>query len=63
MKIGFIGAGNMGGALAKAAAKAVAPQDIFVSDKFADKAEALAATLRCRAVAAEQVAEFCDYIF
>lgn len=63
MKVGFIGAGNMGGALAKAAAKAVAPQDIFISDKFVDKAEVLAATLGCRAVAAEQVVEICDYIF
>jgi len=63
MKVGFIGAGNMGGALAKAAARALAPENIDISDKFAEKAEALAATLGCQAVTAEQVAESCDYIF
>lgn len=60
---GFIGAGNMGGALAKAAAKAVAAEKICISDKFADKAETLAAELGCKAVTAEQVAESCAYIF
>ena len=63
MKIGFIGTGNMGGALAKAAAKAVVSEDICVSDKFMDKAEALAAELGCRAVSAREAAESCEFLF
>jgi len=63
MKVGFIGAGNMGGALARAAAKAVVSQDICVSDKFTDKAEALAAELGCRAVTAREAAESCGLLF
>ena len=63
MKIGFIGAGNMGGALARAAAKAVAPSNIFLSDQLAEKASALAAELGCNACTTEQAALCCDYIF
>ena len=47
---GFIGTGNMGGALARAAAKAVNPADIYLSNKTQSKAEALAAELGCKAV-------------
>lgn len=60
---GFIGTGNMGGALAKAAAKAVAKDALFVADKFAPKAQALAAELGCQAVSVEEVAKNCGYIF
>ena len=60
--IGFIGTGNMGGALAKAAARAVAPDALFVADKFAEKAEALAAELGCKAMAAEEIAKKCGFI-
>ncbi|MBQ1210268.1 MAG: NAD(P)-binding domain-containing protein, partial [Clostridia bacterium] len=42
-KVGFIGCGNMGGALAKAAAKSDA--DLWLADGLAEKAEALAAEL------------------
>ena len=45
MKIGFIGAGNMGGALAKAVRKAVPECEIYISDKSAEKAAELAAAL------------------
>lgn len=60
---GFIGTGNMGGALAKAAAKAMAPNDIYLSNKTAAKAEALAAELGCHAVSVAAVAERCGYVF
>lgn len=63
MKFGFIGTGNMGGALARAAAKALAPEALWVSDKFADKAQALAAELGCKAAAVTEVAKSCEYIF
>ena len=61
-RVGFIGTGNMGGALAKAAARAVAKDMLFVADKFAPKAEELAAALGCKAVTAEEIAKNCGFI-
>ncbi len=63
MKIGFIGAGNMGGALARAAAKAVAPENIYLADHFAEKAQALADDLGCNTATGLQIAADCDFIF
>ena len=60
---GFIGAGNMGGALAKAAAKAMAPENITLADQMTEKAAALAAQLGCKTDTAEAVAGSCDFIF
>ena len=63
MTFGFIGAGNMGGALAKAVAKSVAPENITLSDAFQEKAEDLAAKLGANADTAEAVAKKCHFIF
>ncbi|MBQ9967533.1 MAG: pyrroline-5-carboxylate reductase, partial [Oscillospiraceae bacterium] len=60
MTVGFIGTGNMGGALAKAAAKS--GHEIFLSDKNAEKAEALAGALNAKAVSVAEAA-LCDYVF
>ena len=60
---GFIGTGNMGGALAKAAAKNLAPESILLSNRTAQKAESLAAELGCQAAAVETVAAKSKYIF
>jgi pyrroline-5-carboxylate reductase len=60
---GFIGVGNMGGALAKGVARSVDPKNIILSNKTAAKAEALASQLGCVADTVEQVAAKCDYIF
>ena len=59
---GFIGTGNMGGALAKAAAKAIAPEDLYLADSDTAKAAALAQTLGCQTASAVQIAENCGYI-
>lgn len=59
---GFIGTGNMGGALASAAAKAMPAESIFLSNRTAEKALALAEKLGCRAVSAEETAK-CAYVF
>ena len=61
---GFIGAGNMGGALARAACKTLDPQEVLLSNRTAAKAEALARELGC-CVAADnrQVAREAKYIF
>ena len=57
---GFIGTGNMGGALARAARKKLPGSDILLANRTAAKAEILAAELGCKAVgnAAAAQAEF-----
>ena len=59
---GFIGTGNMGGALAKAVAKAVAPEEVFLADSDAVKVHALANALQCRVLDAGEIAQTCDFI-
>ncbi len=58
--LGIIGVGNMGGALAAAAAKSGCK--LAVSDKMADKAEKLAQNLGCSAVSNAEIAANCKYI-
>ena len=60
---GFIGTGNMGGALARAACKTLAPQEVLLSNRSMVKARALAAELGCRAAESAAVAESADYLF
>ena len=60
---GFIGTGNMGGALARSAAKAVAATNITLADQCSEKAAALASELGCAAADAKTVAENCGFIF
>lgn len=61
--IGFIGTGNMGGALAEAAARAMPAEQIFLSNRTAAKAEALANSLGCQVLDAEQTAAQCGFLF
>ena len=63
MKIGFLGVGNMGGALATAAAKAVGGDSLLLCDAVADKAQALAKVLGATAVDTAALVEQSDYIF
>ena len=60
---GFIGAGNMGGALARAAAKTLGGKNIILADQMAEKAAALAEELGGKTADTTAVAEGCDYIF
>lgn len=60
---GFIGCGNMGGALASAAAKAIGGKNIFLSDFIAEKAEGLAEELFANKSDNKTVAENCKFIF
>lgn len=59
---GFIGTGNMGGALAKAVA-AKCPDEVVLSNRTMAKAEALAEKLGCRADTVCAVAKDCRYLF
>ena len=64
--IGFIGCGNMGGALAKAAVKSdlMTPAQICIADKNTVQAERMAETLGGAVVGTnKEVAKYCNYIF
>ena len=60
---GFIGTGNMGGALARAARKKLDGKHILLANRTAAKAEALAADLDCQSTDNATVAEKADFIF
>lgn len=60
---GFIGTGNMGGAMARAARRALSGQEVLLANRTASKAEALAQELDCRAGSNADVAREADYIF
>ena len=60
---GFIGTGNMGSALARAAAKNLAATNIILSDSYAPVAEKLAQELGCSAVPVDTVAANAAFIF
>ena len=59
----FIGTGNMGSALARAASKSLPPEKIILSNRTPAKAEALARELGCAVGSAAQAAEQADYLF
>jgi pyrroline-5-carboxylate reductase len=62
-KYGFIGCGNMGGALIRAAAKAVSPKNIWITDKDAEKRDALAKETGAAAKKIQDIASKCSCIF
>ena len=51
----FIGTGNMGSALARAAARTLPPEQLLLSNRTPGKAEALAGELRCAAAPVLQI--------
>lgn len=59
--IGFIGCGNMGGALAQALPKA--GHDIFLSNRTQSKADALALKIGATVTDNQTIAKTCDLIF
>ena len=61
--IGFLGCGNMGGAIARAVCKATEPEKVFLANRTAAKAEVLAAELGCQTATNAEVAGNCDLIF
>ena len=60
MKFGFIGCGNMGGALAKALS--LSTKDYLITDR-SGKAKALAEELGCQYASVNKIASSCDAIF
>ncbi len=61
--LGFIGVGNMGGALARAAVTATSPKQVVVANRTPDKAAALAQELGCTAADPKTLAATVKYIF
>ncbi len=61
--IGFIGCGSMGGALARAAAKSVRPETIYLANRSVSKAAELAKELGGVASSNWEIAAKADYIF
>ena len=62
MKIGFIGTGNMGGALASAAAKS-AQAELLLANRTPEKAQALAAAIGARVCDNAAAAGEADHLF
>ena len=62
-KFAFIGTGNMGGALATAARKALPGEDILLANRTPQKARARAEKLNARAVDNMTAAREADYLF
>ena len=60
-KMGFIGTGNMGSAVARAAAKS--GERMLLANRTPEKAEALAAVLGAKVGTNLQAAAACEYIF
>ena len=60
---GFIGTGNMGGALAEAVCRRLSPDGVMLSNRTRAKAEALAAKTGGRVATNEEIASSCRYIF
>ena len=62
-QIGFIGAGNMGGSLARAACNSIDPQQVLITDYNLDTARNLAQQIGCQvAETNEQVVNQCRFI-
>ena len=63
MRFGFIGTGNMGGALARAARRKLAGEDLLLANRTRAKAEALAEELGAPLSNNRTIAGNADYIF
>lgn len=62
-RFGFIGCGNMGGAIVSAAAKVLESNQMYLCDACTEKAEALAKACGASAADTKKVAAECNYIF
>lgn len=62
-RFGFIGTGNMGGAVAKAVCRSVGGEQVLLCNRSVDKARALADVLGCAVGDAGQVVQECSFVF
>ena len=61
--VGFIGTGNMGGALARAAARSARTERLLLSNRTAEKARRLAEELGAEALINREVAAQAQFLF
>jgi len=61
--IGFIGTGNMGGALLRAVSKETGGERIFAADYFSEKARNICEDVNAHESTNEEIARNCKYIF
>lgn len=61
--LGFIGTGNMGSALARAACKTIPGDEVFLANRTAEKARALASELACQVADNAAIARSADFIY
>lgn len=62
-KAGFVGAGNMGGALAQAVCKKIGGENVIISCKTTEEAEETAKRLGCKNGTAEDVVKSSEFVF
>ena len=62
IKVGFIGAGNMGSALARAVCRARGTA-VYICDKDTEKRDAVACAIGARASDISTIAKECDFVF
>ena len=62
-RLGFIGVGNMGGALVRAARKNTPSTAIWIANRSPEKAGALAAEISCQVKSNAETAAWADYLF
>ena len=60
---GFIGTGNMGGALARAACRSIPADQVYLANRSIEKAKALAEELGCSVSDNKAIAESADFLF
>ena len=62
-KAGFIGAGNMGGALAQAVCKTAQPENVIVSCKTEEEAKNVSERLSCVCGSVDDVVKYSEFVF
>lgn len=62
-KAGFVGAGNMGGALAQAVCKKISGENVIISCKTNEEASEVSNRLGCKFGSAEDVAKGAEFVF
>ena len=61
-KVGFIGCGNMGGAIARAISK-VSQTELYISEPNREKAEQIASEIGCKISDGSTICDMCDFVF
>ena len=61
-KVGFIGCGNMGGAIARAISK-IMQTELYISEPNKEKAAQISEEIGCKIMDGKEISEKCDFIF